>query len=106
MLNLHVMVRISIQILHTSTLQCVRSLLFLSLTFNDSYYHIRIEVCENSLLCKIPCSLYFTCMSMVVNTFQKLSEGSVILWPEVLLAGHTAITGSLQDEVDNIVCLI
>ena len=35
---------------HTNTLQCVRSLLFLTLTFNDSYYHIRIEVCEITLL--------------------------------------------------------
>ena len=36
--------------LRTNTLQCVRSLLFLALAFNDSYYHMRIEVCEIILI--------------------------------------------------------
>ena len=30
----------------TAVLWCVRSLLFFTLAFNDSNYHIRIEVCE------------------------------------------------------------
>ena len=32
------------------TCKCVRSLLFFTLVFNGSYYHIRNEVCEISLV--------------------------------------------------------
>ena len=88
---LHMLVGISIQILHTNTLQCVRSLLFLSLAFNDSY------LWNHSFMCLI--FGWFSLLWLLIITW--IINYNLLFFQTGKTRRKSLRTGASSDEVRN-----